>query len=116
MIILSNPFIVIISYSTLNMSVILFGSPFVFYTPWKYFCLQHSTVFHLIVVLLASIRLDSPFNFVISWHFCLLECSLAVIVIVIIPDNTILLYSIAVNLIVILPGIPFNCDTPSQSF
>ena len=74
-----NPFIVILSDRTLNMSIILSCSNFVFDTPWKYFCLQHSTAILLIVVLPGSIRLDSPFNFGISWHFCYLECSLAVI-------------------------------------
>ena len=57
-----------------------------------------------------SICLDSPFNFGISCQFYKLECSLAVVCIVILPDNTILLYSLAVILIVILPGIPFDCD------
>ena len=36
--------------------------------------------------------------------------------IVIIPDNTILLYSLAVILIVILPGILFNCKNPHSHF
>ena len=65
-----NPFIVILSDSTLNVYVKLSGSPFVFYTPWKCFCLQLSIAILLIVVLTGSIRLDSPFNFGISWHFC----------------------------------------------
>ena len=73
-----NTLIVVLSDSTLDMSVILSGSPFVFDTPFKYFCLQHSTAIRLIVVLPGSIRLDSPFNFDISWQFFLivmLPCS-----------------------------------------
>ena len=67
MIIPGNTFIVVLSDSTLDMFVIFSGSPFVFYTPWKYFCLQHSTAILLIVVLPGSIRLDSYFNFV-TWN------------------------------------------------
>ena len=55
--------IVGLSDSTLDMSVIFSGSPFVFGTPWKYFCLQRSTSILLIVALPGSIRLDSYFNF-----------------------------------------------------
>ena len=66
----SNTFIVVLSDSTFDMSVILSGSPFVFDTPWKYFCLQHSTAILLIVVLPVSISLDNPFNFGISWQVC----------------------------------------------
>ena len=44
-----NTFIVVVSDSTLDMSVILSGSPFVFDTPWKYIW---------------------PFNFVFSCQFC----------------------------------------------
>ena len=95
----------IVTDSTLDMSVIFFGSPFGFDTPWKYFCWKHSTAILLIVVLPGSIRLDSYF------HFCKLECS-----IVIIPDYTILLYSLAVIFIVILPGIRFHCKNPRSNF
>ena len=38
-----NTFIVVLSDSISDMSVIFSCSPFVFYTPWKYYCLQHST-------------------------------------------------------------------------
>ena len=58
-----NTFIVVFSDSTLDMSVIFSGSHFVFDTPWKYFCSQHSTAILLIVVLPGSIRLDSYYNF-----------------------------------------------------
>ena len=44
-----NTFIIVLSDSTLDMSVILSGSPFVFYTPCKYI---------------------SPFNLGIYWQFC----------------------------------------------
>ena len=105
-----DTFIFVLSDSTLDMSVIFSGSPFVFDTPWKYFCLQHSTTILLIVVLPGSIRLDSYYN------FCQLDCSIAVVFIIIIPDNTILLYSLAVILIVILRGIIFNFGTLSYFF
>ena len=62
-----NTFIVVLSDSTLDMSVIFSGSPFVFDTPWKYFCLQHSTAILLIVVLPGSIRLDI-FLFFVDWN------------------------------------------------
>ena len=62
-------FIVVPSDSTLDMSVILSGSPFVVDTPWKYFCLQHSTAILLLVVLPGSIRLESHFNLGISSQF-----------------------------------------------
>ena len=52
-----NTFIVDLSDSTVDMSVILYGSGFD--TPWKYFCLQHSTAILLIVVLPGSILFDS---------------------------------------------------------
>ena len=129
MILASNTFIIVLSDSTLDMSVILSGKPFVFDTPWKCFCLQHSTAILLIVVLPGSIRLDSPFKFGISWQFCQLDCPLAVVFIVIIPDNTILLYSLAVILVFLLilinlsshfdfgtPDISFDCGTPWQLF
>ena len=105
-----DTFIVVLSDSTLDMSVIFSGSPFVFDTPCKYFCLQHSNAILLIVVLPGSIRLDSYYN------FCSFECSIAVVFIIIIPDNTILLYSLAVILIVILRGILFNFGTLSYFF
>ena len=70
MIQLCNTFIVVLSDSTLDMSVILSDNLFLFDTPWKYFCFQHSTAILLIVVLPGSFRLDSPFNFGISWQFC----------------------------------------------
>ena len=44
-----NSFIIVLSDSTLDMSIILSCSPFVFDTPWKYI---------------------SPFKFGISWQFC----------------------------------------------
>ena len=58
-----NTFIVVLSDSNSDMSVIFSGSPFVFDIPWKYFYLQHSTAILLIVVLPGSIRLESYFNF-----------------------------------------------------
>ena len=64
MILACNTFIVVISDSSLDMSVILSG--FCFYTPWKY----HSTEILLIVLFSGSICLDSPFNFGIFWQFC----------------------------------------------
>ena len=70
MILPCNTFIVALSDSTLDMSDILSGSPFVYDTPWKYFCLQHSTAILLIVVLLGSIRLDGHINFSNSRQFC----------------------------------------------
>ena len=44
-------FIVVLYDSTLDMSAIFSGSPFVFDNPWKYICLQHSTAILLIVLL-----------------------------------------------------------------
>ena len=49
MILPCNTFIIVLSDSTLDMSIILSGSPFVFDIPWKYIL---------------------PFNFGISWQFC----------------------------------------------
>ena len=58
-----DTFIVVFSDSTLDLSVIFSGSPFVFDTHWKYFCLQHFTAILLIVVLPGSIRLDNYYIF-----------------------------------------------------
>ena len=58
-----NTFIVVLSDNTLDMPVIFYDSPFVFDTPWKYYCLQHSTTILLIVILPGSIPLDSFYNF-----------------------------------------------------
>ena len=60
-----NTFIVVLSDSTLDMSVIFSGSSFAFDTPWKYYCLQHSTTILLIVVLPGSNRLDSYYIFLL---------------------------------------------------
>ena len=111
MILPCNTFIVVLSDSTLDMSVIFSCSPFVFDTPWKYHCLQHSTTILLIVVLPGSIRLDSFYN------FCLMECSIAVVFIIIIPNNTILIVIFpGFLLILVLPHFSFDCGTPWQSF
>ena len=67
-----NNFIVVLSDSTLDMYVIFSGSPFVFDTPWNYYCLQHSTTILLIVVLPGGIRLDSYYKFLLIG---MLHCS-----------------------------------------
>ena len=68
-----NTFVVVLSDSTLDVYVILSGSPFVFDTPWKYFCLQHSTAILLILdslvvfVLTVLLILVFPGSFV-NWN------------------------------------------------
>ena len=64
-----NTFIVVFSDSTLDMSVILSGSPFVLTLPGSTTPLK----ILLIVVLPGSICLDSPFNFVLLIE--MLPCS-----------------------------------------
>ena len=62
------------------MSVILSGSTFVLHSleVLLFAALNCNPFDCLIVVLPGSIRLDSPFNFDICWHFFKLDCSLAV--------------------------------------
>ena len=115
MILPCNPFI-LYSLTVVTLS----DNPFAFDTPWKYFCLQHSTAIILIVILPGSVCLDCPFSFGISWHFYKLKCSLQVVLIVMVPENTLLLYSLTVVLFVILflvfPGISVNWNAPFKPF
>ena len=52
--------------------------------------------------------LDSPFNFDIFGISVNWNAHLKLFLLLLMPDNTNLLYSLAVILIVILPGIPFS--------
>ena len=67
-----NTIIDVLSESTLDMSGSFSGSHFVYYTPWKYFGLQHSTAILLIVVIPGSIRIDSYYIFL---SIGMLHCS-----------------------------------------